>query len=302
MSFLSKLKSGLSKTSSKISGGLKQVFLMKKLDEETLETLEETLISCDMGPQVAAKIVAEFSKTKFGKEVAEDEIKKSLSFEIAKILSPHTKKIDITSAKPFVILMVGVNGNGKTTTIGKLASQFKAEKKKVAIAACDTFRAAAVEQLKVWADRTSSVFISGAENSDPASVAFKAYEQAVKEKIDVLLIDTAGRLQNKTELMDELAKINRVLTKQNENIPHETIIVLDSTTGQNAYSQVEAFKNYVKLSGLIITKLDGTAKAGVVVGLADKFKLPIFAIGIGEGVDDLKDFSAEDFANNLVGL
>ena len=301
MSFFSKLKQGLSKTSSNINFAL----TAKKLDDETLEELEEALIMADLGPQTAAKIIANFRSKKFGKEITEQEIKESLAFEVQQILSPICSKINFDNPEisaPQVILFVGVNGSGKTTTIGKLASQAKAEGKKTMLAACDTFRAAAVDQLKIWAERSGVTLHTGAENADPASVAYKAYEAAKAENIDVLFIDTAGRLQNKSGLMDELAKIVRVLKKHNEEIPHETILVLDATTGQNAVSQAEIFKEIADVTGIIVTKLDGSAKGGVVVALADKIKIPLKAIGVGEGIDDLQDFSADEFSQALLGI
>jgi fused signal recognition particle receptor len=303
MSWFQKLKTGLLKSSSKITSGIEGIFTKRKIDAATLDELEELLISADLGPHTSAKIITEFAKNRVGKDADINEIKQFLSEQIQNILAPVAKKLEVSdSKKPFVILVVGVNGNGKTTTIGKLASQFKEQGKKVVIAACDTFRAAAVEQLDVWAERAQAEIIKGAENSDAASVAFRAFEHAQKTNADILLIDTAGRLHNKKGLMDELAKISRVLKKIDEALPHETILVLDSTTGQNALAQVEAFKELAQISGLVVTKLDGTAKGGVVVALADKFKLPVYAIGVGEGIDDLKDFDASDFANNLVGL
>ena len=303
MSWLKRLKSGLSKSSEKMTEGISGIFTKRKLDDEMLEELEELLITSDLGAATAAKIVAGFSKNKFDKEIAPDEVKKELAGEIAKILQPVTKKLELDASKsPEVIMLVGVNGNGKTTTLGKLAQQFKEQGKTVMIAACDTFRAAAVEQLSVWGQRAGCEVITGAQNSDPASVAFSAYEKAKSSSVDVLLIDTAGRLQNKKGLMEELAKISRVIKKIDENAPHETVLVLDATTGQNAHSQVQAFKEMVDISGIIITKLDGTAKGGVVVSLAEKFGLPIYAVGVGESIEDLQSFDAEDFSKSFFGL
>lgn len=303
MSWFQKLKNGLLKSSNKITSGIEDIFTKRKIDSATLDELEELLISADLGPITSAKIISEFAKQKVGKDADVNEIKQFLSEQLQKILEPVTKKLELVSEqKPYVILVVGVNGNGKTTTIGKLASQFKEQGKKVIIAACDTFRAAAVEQLDVWAERAGAEIIKGEQNADAASVAFRALEHAQKTEADILLIDTAGRLHNKKGLMDELAKISRVLKKSDDALPHETILVLDSTTGQNALAQVEAFKELAQISGLVVTKLDGTAKGGVVVALADKFKMPVYAIGVGEGIDDLKDFAAKEFADNLVGL
>lgn len=285
--------------SSRLSSGISDVFTKRKLDDEALEELEELLIMADVGAGNAAKIVAEFAKGRFDKEIAPDEVKQALAAEIAKLLEPVQMPLDF-AAKPHVVLVVGVNGNGKTTTIGKVASQLQADGKKVMLAAADTFRAAAVEQLQVWGDRVGCTTVTGAHEADPASVAFAAMERAKAEGVDVLMIDTAGRLHNKKNLMDELAKIRNVLRKQDENAPQSVIQVLDATTGQNAISQVEAFRDLVDVSGLVITKLDGTAKAGIVVALAEKFGIPIHAIGVGEGIDDLRPFDAADFAGALL--
>ncbi len=303
MSFLAKLKSGLSKTSGKLGGGISAIFTKRKLDSASLEELEELLIEADLGASLAAELVGEFAKTRFDKNIEAGEVREFLAGKIAEILAPYSVPLTTNyELRPTVIIMVGVNGNGKTTTIGKLASKFKAEGKKVMIAAADTFRAAAVEQMQVWGERSGIPVITGAFQADPASVAFKAYEQARAENVDILFIDTAGRLQNKSNLMAELQKIIKVLKKIDESAPHHVLQVLDATTGQNALSQVAAFKEMVSVSGLIITKLDGTAKGGIVVALARASKLPIHAIGIGEGVEDLDTFNPADFAKNLVDL
>jgi fused signal recognition particle receptor len=303
MSWFQKLKSGLSKSSDKITSGIEGIFTKRKIDAATLEELEELLIMADLGPHASAKIISEFARNKVDKEADINEIKQFLSEEIQKILKPVAREFNVESeTKPYVILVVGVNGNGKTTTIGKLSSQLKAQGKKVVIAACDTFRAAAVEQLDVWAERAGADIIKGEQNSDAAAVAFRAVEHAKATNADVVLIDTAGRLHNKVGLMDELAKISRVIKKSSDIYPNETILVLDATTGQNALAQVESFRELAQVSGLVVTKLDGTAKGGVVVALADKFSIPVFAIGVGEGIDDLKSFSPSDFANNLLGI
>lgn len=302
MSWFEKLKSGLSKSANNITQGISDVVKKRKLDAGALLELEELLILSDMGSEAAGRIMEGFSKSRFGKDAEETEIKQALAEEIAKILSPCAKKLELHHKRPDVFVLVGVNGNGKTTTLGKLAAQHKSHGKKIVIAACDTFRAAAVEQLSVWGARAGCEVIKGEVNGDPASIAFRALEEAKKQDADLLLIDTAGRLQNKKGLMEELAKISRVLKKIDSAAPHEIILVLDATTGQNAHSQVEAFKEIVNISGIIITKLDGTAKGGVVVALAEKFKLPIYAVGVGEGIDDLNSFDAESFAKNLVGL
>ncbi|MAR55630.1 MAG: signal recognition particle-docking protein FtsY [Rickettsiales bacterium] len=297
MSWFKKLTSGLSKTSTQISTGISDIFTKRRLDDAMLEELEELLIATDMGAATAASIVAEFGQGRFDKEVDPGEVRQALAAQIAARLQPVALPLE-PIASPFVILVVGVNGNGKTTTIGKLAAQFQAQGKSVTLVACDTFRAAAVEQLQVWAERNGCDIITGAPEADPASVAYQAMEQA---KSDVILIDTAGRLHNKANLMEELSKIVRVMQKVTPDAPHAVLQVLDATTGQNAVAQVEAFKTLVNVSGLVITKLDGTAKAGIVVALADKFKLPVHAIGVGEGIDDLQAFEAEQFAEALVG-
>ena len=304
MSFLTRLKSGLSKTSGKLGGGIAAIFTKRKLDSASLEELEELLIEADLGAGLASELVGEFAKQRFDKEIAPSEVREFLAGKIADILKPYAIPLLplTTYHSPLVIIMVGVNGNGKTTTIGKLAAKFKGEGKKVMIAAADTFRAAAVEQMQVWGERVGVPVVTGAFQADPASVAFHAYECAKMENMDILFIDTAGRLQNKSNLMAELQKIIKVLKKIDESAPHHVLQVLDATTGQNALSQVAAFKEMVNVSGLIITKLDGTAKGGIVVALARASKLPIHAIGIGEAVDDLNAFNPADFARNLVDL
>lgn len=300
--WLSKLKSGLSKSSSKLNEGLKDIFVRRKLDDEMLEELEDLLISSDMGVEVATGIAAKLAKEKFDKEITPEEIKAELSSYISSIIEGLDRPIKISSENtPHVIFVCGVNGAGKTTTIGKIASNMKAEGKSVMIAACDTFRAAAVEQLEVWTDRANCEIIKGSEGADPASVAYEAHEKAKNNNADVLIIDTAGRLQNKKNLMQQLIKITKVIEKLDENAPHDSIIVLDATTGQNANSQVKIFKEMVNITGIIVTKLDGTAKGGVVVSLAKQFALPIHAIGVGESIEDLRPFKAKDFAENLIG-
>jgi fused signal recognition particle receptor len=302
LSWLERLKGGLSKTSSNITGGISDIFTKRKLDQEALDALEELLIISDMGVKTSSAIIAELKRTRLDKDISPEEVKAVVSQHIEAVLAPVALPLAInTSHKPHVILVCGVNGNGKTTTIGKLAKLYTEEGKKVMIAACDTFRAAAVEQLAVWAKRSDTPLIQGTENADPASVAYTALEQAKANGVDILLIDTAGRLHNKTNLMQELNKIIRVLTKLDVNAPHDTVLVLDATTGQNAHSQVRTFKEAAALSGLIITKLDGTAKGGVVVGLAKEFGLPIHAIGVGESIDDLRPFEAKAFAEGLLG-
>jgi fused signal recognition particle receptor len=271
------------------------------LDDPMLEQLEELLISSDMGVDAALRVTANIAEGRFGKKLSSDEIKSLLSQEITRIMEPVAKPLPLYSQTPQVVLVVGVNGSGKTTTIGKLASQFKVAGKSVVIAAGDTFRAAAVEQLQIWGDRAGVPVLTAAEGSDPASLAFDAIEKARADKADLLLIDTAGRLQNRTDLMEELSKIVRVIKKQDPDAPHNTLLVLDATTGQNALNQVDTFRRLADVSGLVMTKLDGTAKGGVLVALADKFGLPIHAIGIGEQIDDLSPFDPEEYAKALTG-
>ncbi|MYM54740.1 signal recognition particle-docking protein FtsY [Thalassovita mangrovi] len=272
------------------------------LDDDMLEQLEELLIASDMGVDTALRVTANIAEGRFGRKLSVEEIKRLLSDEITRIMENVAKPLPIYPKKPQVVLVVGVNGSGKTTTIGKLASQFKAAGKSVVIAAGDTFRAAAVEQLQVWGDRAGVPVLTAPEGSDPASLAFDAMTKAEAEGADLLLIDTAGRLQNRADLMEELAKIVRVIRKKDETAPHNTLLVLDATTGQNALSQVETFQKLADVSGLVMTKLDGTAKGGVLVALADKFGLPIHAIGVGEQIDDLQAFDPEEFAKALTGL
>ena len=304
--WLSRLTSGLSKSTSKITTGLTDLVTKKKLDQDMLDQLEEVLIEADLGPKTAMKVVEDFSQGRFGKDLEENEIKEALAESLSKILSPVAGRLNVqkpADGSPFVILMCGVNGAGKTTTIGKLALRLQQEQGlKVMMAAGDTFRAAAVEQLEIWSKRTGCPLIKKDVGADAAAVAFEAYSAAKEQGADVLLIDTAGRLQNKSNLMEELAKIVRVLKKQDEALPHEVVLVLDSTTGQNAFSQLETFKEMVDVSGLIVTKLDGSAKGGVLVGLADQFGVPVYAVGVGEAVEDMQAFSPEDYAKSLVGL
>ncbi|WP_306131444.1 signal recognition particle-docking protein FtsY [Roseivivax marinus] len=272
------------------------------LDDEMVESLEELLISADMGVDTALRVAGNMAEGRYGRRVSTQEIKELLSEEIARIMEPVAKPLPLYKTKPQVVLVVGVNGSGKTTTIGKLASQFQQSGKKVVIAAGDTFRAAAVEQLQVWGDRAGVPVLTAPEGSDPASLAFDAFGKAQTDGADLLMIDTAGRLQNRQDLMEELAKIVRVLRKKDPDAPHNTLLVLDATTGQNALSQVETFQKLADVTGLVMTKLDGTAKGGVLVALADKFGLPIHAIGVGEQLDDLAPFDPEEFAAALTGL
>ena len=274
----------------------------RALDDAMLEQLEELLISADMGVDTALRVTANMAEGRLGKKLSVTEIKELLAAEIARIMDPVARPMPIYPKKPQVVLVVGVNGSGKTTTIGKLASQFRAAGKTVVIAAGDTFRAAAVEQLQIWGDRAGVPVLTAPEGSDPASLAFDAMTRAQAEGTDLLLIDTAGRLQNRADLMEELSKIVRVIRKKDPDAPHNTLLVLDATTGQNALLQVEIFRKIADVSGLVMTKLDGTAKGGVLVALADKFGLPIHAIGVGEQIDDLAPFDPQDFAAALVGL
>ncbi len=271
------------------------------LDDDMLEELEELLIASDMGVDTALRVTANMAEGRFGKRLSASEIKSLMAKEIAAIMEPVARPLPLFPKTPQVILVVGVNGSGKTTTIGKLASQFRAAGKSVVIAAGDTFRAAAVQQLQVWGDRAGVPVLTAPEGSDPASLAFDALTQAQHDGADLLMIDTAGRLQNRADLMEELAKIVRVIRKVDPDAPHNTLLVLDATTGQNAINQVQTFRKMADVSGLVMTKLDGTAKGGILVSLADKFGLPIHAIGVGEQIDDLAPFDPEDFAIALTG-
>ena len=298
-----KLKTGLFKSSDKITQDVKKIFVNKKLDVQTLNDLEELLIMADLGPASAEKLTAELANEKFDKNIKPDEVRVFLAKKIEETLVEIARPVELdNNQKPNVILVVGVNGTGKTTTIGKLAHQYSGQGKKIIIAACDTFRAAAVEQLEIWAQRANAGFLKGNEGTDPAGLAFDALQKAKAENSDILFIDTAGRVQNKTELMEELAKIIRVIRKIDPTSPHHCLLTLDATTGQNALSQVEIFKQVAEISGLIITKLDGSAKGGVLLSLAEKFNLPVHAIGVGEKIEDLQSFEASDFAKSLMGL
>ncbi|NOX39142.1 MAG: signal recognition particle-docking protein FtsY [Alphaproteobacteria bacterium] len=273
----------------------------RTLDDAMLESLEELLISADMGVETALRLTANLAEGRYGRKLGVEEIKSLLAAEVARVMDVVAKPMPIYPKKPQVVLVVGVNGSGKTTTIGKLAHQFRAAGKSVVIAAGDTFRAAAVEQLQVWGERAGVPVMTAAEGSDPASLAFEAMAKAEQDGADLLMIDTAGRLQNRQDLMEELAKIVRVIRKKDPSAPHNTLLVLDATTGQNALNQVEVFRKIADVSGLVMTKLDGTAKGGVLVALADKFGLPIHAIGVGEQIDDLQAFDPQEFARALTG-
>lgn len=301
MSWFKRLKQGLTKTTAPLTQGIKDVFVKKKLDEATLMELEDVLIMADMGVETAQHLTSVLAKKRVDKEITDQEVREVFAEEIASILSPLAHPLHPQN-KPHICLVVGVNGTGKTTTIAKLAHDYQTKGKKVMLAAADTFRAAAIEQLTTWGHRIGAPVIARGPGSDPASVAFEALEAARREHVDLVFIDTAGRLQNKSNLMAELEKISRTLKKLDSGAPHDVILVLDATTGQNVINQVEVFNSVIPLTGLVMTKLDGTAKGGIVVSLASKFKLPLIALGIGEGVDDLKPFTADEFARGLMGL
>ena len=332
MSFLSKLRERLTRSSTKIGEGLDGIVdtapqampepaqpiglvgrlfgttparpeePRRALDDEMLEELEDMLVQADLGVDTALRVTANIAEGRMGRRMSSTELKELLADEIARIMTLVARPLPLYPKKPQVVLVVGVNGAGKTTTIGKLASQFRAAGKSVMIAAGDTFRAAAVEQLQIWGQRAGVPVMVAAQGSDPASLAFDAMTRAESEGADLLMIDTAGRLQNRQDLMEELAKIVRVIRKKDPTAPHNTLLVLDATTGQNALNQVETFRQLADVSGLVMTKLDGTARGGVLVALADRFGLPIHAIGVGEQIDDLDAFDANDFARALVGL
>ena len=301
--WLLRLKGGLSRSSSVISKNINDLLTKRKLDDAAIEELEEILITSDLGVSTAARLSQSIASSRFGKETTSEEIKAVLASEITKILEPIAIPLEPDAKNtPHVIVVCGVNGVGKTTTIGKLARAYSAKGQKVVLAAGDTFRTAAIEQLEIWGQRTNSQVISSEIGKDAASLAYDAFEQAKKTKAGILLIDTAGRLQNKKELMAELQKIIRVIRKIDHVAPHSCLLVLDATTGQNTHSQVEAFADAINITGLIVTKLDGSSKGGVLVSLAEKFGLPVHAIGIGEQPEDLQSFKARDFANSLMGL
>ena len=299
----SRLKAGLSRTAGNFNTSLTAVFTKRKLDAAALEELEDLLIAADLGPAVAARVSGRFAADSFDKEISGDEIKAALADVVTEILEPVARPLIFDGSKrPHVVLVIGVNGTGKTTTIGKIAYNLRAEGKSVVLAAADTFRAAAIEQLEIWGQRTGAVVVRRDVGADPAAVAYEGMQQAKSMGADVLLVDTAGRLQNKTYLMDELAKVVRVLGKLDNTAPHDCLLVLDATTGQNALCQVEVFAEVCNVTGLAMTKLDGTARGGVLVALAERFALPVNFIGIGEGVDDLQPFAAAEFARAVVGL
>ncbi len=302
--WLARLRAGLGKSSSRLADGIGSLFAGgKRLDDDTLEALEDILIAADLGPAMAARLAAELGRRRFDQKLSEADIRAELAADIAAILEPVARPLTIDPAhRPHVVLVVGVNGSGKTTTIGKLARSHRDAGLDVMMAAGDTFRAAAIDQLAIWAERTGCAILAREPGADAAGLAFDALQQARTEGRDLLLIDTAGRLQNRRELMDELAKIVRVLRKIDPEAPHDTVLVLDATVGQNAHSQVEAFRDMAGVTGLVVTKLDGSARGGVVVSLAGKFGLPVHAVGVGEGAGDMRPFAAHDYAGSLLGL
>lgn len=301
-SWFGRLTAGLTKTSAQLTDGLTGLLTKRKLDATTLEELENLLIQADLGVETAMNITERLSADRFDKEISPEEVREVLSAEVSNVLSPVAQPLTVDGThKPHVILVVGVNGTGKTTTIGKLASRFVAEGKSVLLAAGDTFRAAAIDQLKIWGERTGSPVVARDVGSDPAGLAYDAIAQAQTDGQDVVMLDTAGRLQNKAGLMEELAKVVRVIKKIDATAPHDVLLVLDATTGQNAMNQVEVFREIAGVTGLVMTKLDGTARGGILVAISAKHKLPVHAIGVGEGIDDLRAFSAEEFASAIAG-
>ena len=303
LSWWRRLSGGLKRTSSSLGSAVADLVTKRKLDRAMLEDIEDVLLRADLGTEVAARISAAVGHGRYDKTISADDVKAVVATEVEKVLSAVAKPLVIDATqKPFVILVVGVNGSGKTTTIGKLAAKLSAEGRKVMLAAGDTFRAAAIEQLKIWGERTKSPVIAATQGSDSASLAFNALTAAREQQRDVLLIDTAGRLQNKAELMNELEKVVRVIRKVDASAPHAVLLVLDATVGQNALSQVEAFHRTAGVTGLVMTKLDGTARGGILVALAEKHKLPVHFIGVGEGIDDLAPFTARDFAQAIAGI
>ncbi len=298
-----RLRQGLTKTSSKLTDGITGVFAKRKLDDETLEELEDLLIQADLGLDVSARVTDALRKSRYNSDISSEEVREILAQEVEKVLEPVAEPLEIDEArKPHVILVVGANGTGKTTTIGKYASQFQRRGLRVMLAAGDTFRAAAIEQLKIWGERTGSEVIASEPGADAASLAFEAFQEAKRHGCDVLIIDTAGRLQNKSALMAELEKIIRVIRKLDRAAPHSVLLTLDATTGQNALSQVEIFDKTAGVTGLVMTKLDGTARGGILVAIASKYGLPVHAIGVGESANDLQSFQARDFARAIAGI
>ena len=300
-SWRDRLFGGLKRTSEKLGENLTGLFVKAALDAQTLDEIEEALIVSDLGPAMAVRIRDRLAEGKFNKTLTEEYLREILAEEIEKTLTPVARPLEFKAARPHVILVIGVNGSGKTTTIAKLAKQFKEQGRSVMLAAGDTFRAAAIGQLKIWAERLGVPIVSGKEGGDAAGLAFEAVKQATEQNIDILIVDTAGRLQNRTELMDELAKIRRVLGRLDPSSPQDVVLVLDATTGNNALSQIEVFRDVAQVTGLVMTKLDGTARGGMLVAAADKYGLPIHAIGIGEQIDDLRPFDPADMAKAIAG-
>jgi fused signal recognition particle receptor len=301
-SWWQRLSGGLKRTSASIGGAVTDLVAKRRLDQAMLDEIEEVLIRADLGVESAARIAAAVGEGRYDKSITADEVKAVVATEVEKVLTPVAKPLLIGERKPFVALVVGVNGSGKTTTIGKLAAKFRAEGRSVMLAAGDTFRAAAIDQLNIWGGRSGASVIARAPGADAAGLAFDALTEARGEDVDVLLVDTAGRLQNKAVLMDELQKIVRVMKKVDPAVPHAVLLVLDATVGQNALSQVEVFRDIAGVTGLVMTKLDGTARGGILVAIAAKYGLPVHFIGVGEGIDDLAPFSAKDFARAIAGI
>jgi fused signal recognition particle receptor len=301
-SWWQRLSGGLKRTSASIGGAVTDLVAKRRLDQAMLDDIEDVLIRADLGVESAARIAAAVGEGRYDKSITADEVKAVVAAEVEKVLTPVAKPLLIGAGKPFVALVVGVNGSGKTTTIGKLAAKFRAEGRSVLLAAGDTFRAAAIDQLNIWGGRSGASVIARAPGADAAGLAFDALTQARGEEVDVLLVDTAGRLQNKAVLMDELQKIVRVLKKVDPAVPHAVLLVLDATVGQNALSQVEVFRDIAGVTGLVMTKLDGTARGGILVAIAAKYGMPVHFIGVGEGIDDLAPFSAKDFARAIAGI
>jgi fused signal recognition particle receptor len=301
-SWWQRLSGGLKRTSSSIGGAVNDLVAKRRLDQTMLDDIEDVLIRADLGVETAARIAAAVGEGRYDKSITADEVKAVVAAEVEKVLTPVAKPLMIKEAKPFVALVIGVNGSGKTTTIGKIAAKLRAEGRSVMLAAGDTFRAAAIDQLNIWGGRSGASVIARATGADAAGVAFDALTEARGEEVDVLLIDTAGRLQNKAVLLDELQKIVRVVKKVDPSAPHAVLLVLDATIGQNALSQVEVFRDVAGVTGLVMTKLDGTARGGILVAIAAKYGLPVHFIGVGEGIDDLASFSAKDFARAIAGI
>ena len=300
-SWWKRLSGGLKRTSSSLGGAIGSLVTKRKLDADTIEELEHELIRADLGPEFAGRIASAFAEGRFDKAIAPDDVKALLAGEIEKVLTPVAKPLEVT-ARPFIVLVAGVNGSGKTTTIGKLAAKFRAEGKTVMLVAGDTFRAAAIDQLNIWGERTGASVMAREPGTDAAGLAFDALGAAKTQGVDIVLVDTAGRLQNRAELMSELEKMVRVMRKVEPSAPHAVLLVLDATVGQNALSQVEIFGKVAGVTGLVMTKLDGTARGGILVAIAARFGLPVHFIGVGEGVEDLSPFTARDFARAIVGL